>query len=306
MEMAMKPTQNPDRKITFFKVLMGDYMEKIMIPPAFVMKYEKIMPETIKLKSYNVGKSSMVSVKSNDDGFFIKHGWKKFVKDHNLEVGDFLVFNLVNDTTFEVLIYGPTCCLKKIKLADDDDHVDQNKNSTSKFTSTASGSKQISFKKRACPKLSQFKRPRGSAKKTGKKAKRPRIFKGKTEVNKKESIAEEETKHPCVKLVLKEYQKYNVVVPRRFADKIGLQNKRKTVIEDPLGRQWPVFVNLVGGNQVHLSTGWSAFYQANRLVTGDILSLHSRQVHGNLINVEIQKGGGEIAKAEPALLPKTG
>eukprot|EP00257_Ricinus_communis_P018120 XP_015576738.1 putative B3 domain-containing protein Os03g0621600 isoform X2 [Ricinus communis] len=278
MEMAMKPTQNPDRKITFFKVLMGDYMEKIMIPPAFVMKYEKIMPETIKLKSYNVGKSSMVSVKSNDDGFFIKHGWKKFVKDHNLEVGDFLVFNLVNDTTFEVLIYGPTCCLKKIKLADDDDHVDQNKNSTSKFTSTASG----------------------------KKAKRPRIFKGKTEVNKKESIAEEETKHPCVKLVLKEYQKYNVVVPRRFADKIGLQNKRKTVIEDPLGRQWPVFVNLVGGNQVHLSTGWSAFYQANRLVTGDILSLHSRQVHGNLINVEIQKGGGEIAKAEPALLPKTG
>lgn len=86
------------------------------IPIAFVKRFKKIMPKTLILKS-NVGKSALVSVKKNDQGYFFERGWLKFSRDHHLQVGEFLVFNFVGDRTFEVVIYDPSCCEKDMELA---------------------------------------------------------------------------------------------------------------------------------------------------------------------------------------------
>lgn len=137
--MARKPKLNAGAK--FFKILFGDFTKKLVmflslgfaflivlymlmlvnsvvwqaIPPLFIKTFKKNIPKEPILKTEK-GKF-LVSVKFDDSRYFFKSGWNKFVKDHELETGDFLVFNLVDDKTFEVDMYAPTCCLKSLKLA---------------------------------------------------------------------------------------------------------------------------------------------------------------------------------------------
>lgn len=60
-----------------------------------------------------MGKSSLVTLKINEEGgYFFARGWKKFVKFHDLQVGDFLVFKFVGDRNVDVVIYDQTCCVK--------------------------------------------------------------------------------------------------------------------------------------------------------------------------------------------------
>lgn len=78
------------------------------------------------------------------------------------------------------------------------------------------------------------------------------------------------------------------MIPRRFVDKTGLDSKRNTLMKDPQGRVHTVDVK-VRNRQVRLSSGWSAFYKANGLATGDTCVFESLPEKGNLIEVQIIK-----------------
>lgn len=49
--------------------------------------------------------------------FFHNDGWQRFVKDHRLQVGDFLVFHYEGESKFKVTIYDRTCCEKDVEVA---------------------------------------------------------------------------------------------------------------------------------------------------------------------------------------------
>ncbi|KAL2920936.1 putative B3 domain-containing protein REM15 [Bienertia sinuspersici] len=46
-----------------------------------------------------------------------KDGWKKFCEEHNLQIGDFLVFKYQGDLIFDVFIFDPTACEREIPVS---------------------------------------------------------------------------------------------------------------------------------------------------------------------------------------------
>lgn len=56
-------------------------------------------------------------MKKVNDKLFFQKGWKKFVQDHNLKLGEFLVFEYARNSKFYVEIYGKSTCNKEITKA---------------------------------------------------------------------------------------------------------------------------------------------------------------------------------------------
>ncbi|KAF8406369.1 hypothetical protein HHK36_008456 [Tetracentron sinense] len=109
--MGRKPTPRP----SFFKVMIGDFTNKIRIPPAFMKNFNGMLPHESILRS-DTGRFWRVQMEVVDQDLFFQNGWPEFVKDHALEVGDFLIFWFLGNSTFDVRIYGRTGCEKKVAL----------------------------------------------------------------------------------------------------------------------------------------------------------------------------------------------
>ena len=67
--------------------------------------------------------------------YICRRSWPKFIQDHELKLGNYLVFNFIDTTTFQVKPYGADCCQKKLKVYkpssdsyDDDSHGDSDEN----------------------------------------------------------------------------------------------------------------------------------------------------------------------------------
>ncbi|GLU13640.1 hypothetical protein SLE2022_302650 [Rubroshorea leprosula] len=97
-----------------------------------------------------------------------------------------------------------------------------------------------------------------------------------------------------VQFVLKDYQRYNIFLPRRFAQNTGLRWKTMAVIKDPKGKAWDVRISTLltkKTRQTFLSTGWSDFWAANGLEAGTTILLQFSGGSGNEIDVQILNRG---------------
>ncbi|KAL5984828.1 hypothetical protein ACLOJK_038664 [Asimina triloba] len=97
-----------ERKISFFKVLMGDFVHRLRIPPAFV-KYMKKDITQITLECPN-GMLWVVQLQTRSSGLYMKSGWQEFVKEHCLKNYDLLVFGYDGGVQFTVQTYDRTAC----------------------------------------------------------------------------------------------------------------------------------------------------------------------------------------------------
>ncbi|KAG1346956.1 putative B3 domain-containing protein [Cocos nucifera] len=97
----------------FFKVyfpqLSSDHLK---IPPAFRGYIEHELPGTVSLKGPSGGTWNVEFVKSSK-GLLFANGWNKFVADHSIELGDFLVFRYDGGLHFSVLVFDATACEKE-------------------------------------------------------------------------------------------------------------------------------------------------------------------------------------------------
>ncbi|EOX91274.1 B3 DNA binding domain - like 5 [Theobroma cacao] len=264
LKMARKPKQNP----SFFKVLIGDFVNKLRIPPAFVKNFQGNVPTNFTLKS-NSGSSWRVTVQNTEGSYFFCGGWSNFVEDQGLDSGDFVVFYLVGKSSFDCVIYGPTGCGKKIVLKTKRKRGRPKK--SNEVTPSEAGASSFQKATRVSPGCRITRAPA-----------RRVINVGQQIVVVSEAIS----KHPSFTVVLKKYQKFSVVVPSSFAREAGLAEKRSTVIKDPKGRMWPLGIS-VGSRQVRLSAGWTKFRLENRLVAGDTLLFQYIRGTGNAIHVQI-------------------
>ncbi|KAF9614102.1 hypothetical protein IFM89_015364 [Coptis chinensis] len=97
----------------------GNIPYMCLLPKAFIVKYfDDNVPRNFILRRCT-RRSWTVSVKKVDDGVFLCNEWQTFVKQHALEVGDFLVFRYNGNSEFSVKIYGKDACEKEIPLAQD-------------------------------------------------------------------------------------------------------------------------------------------------------------------------------------------
>lgn len=58
-----------------------------------------------------------MELEKTENGLFFHNGWQRFVKDHHLEVGDFLIFRYDGESKFNVTIYDRSACEKDVEVA---------------------------------------------------------------------------------------------------------------------------------------------------------------------------------------------
>ncbi|KAF7845112.1 B3 domain-containing protein [Senna tora] len=104
------------KKPSFFKVIINpDFSTRLQIPPAFVKKFGRQIPNKAKIETCDHGKLWEVEVQNLGGIFSFSKGWGNFVEETKVELGDFLTFKLLADSSkFKVKIYGKTCCEKEL------------------------------------------------------------------------------------------------------------------------------------------------------------------------------------------------
>ncbi|KAK4844288.1 hypothetical protein QYF36_018518 [Acer negundo] len=100
--------------ISFFKIIIGDQCDKVLsLPPKFSPTVSELMDQKTFLEDSS-GQQWQVTISSLNGSFGFHQGWNAFFLDHNLEVGDFVVFNYIVGSHFVVKIYGKTGCEKLV------------------------------------------------------------------------------------------------------------------------------------------------------------------------------------------------
>ncbi|XXG42073.1 hypothetical protein AAC387_Pa01g2422 [Persea americana] len=93
----------------FIKILMGDFSQRLRIPPDFVKHIVMDASQTAKLKVPR-GRSWRVELSKMVTGTYLQDGWPEFVKDNSLKVSDFLLFEYDGNRHFTVRIFDKTAC----------------------------------------------------------------------------------------------------------------------------------------------------------------------------------------------------
>ncbi|KAJ6386887.1 hypothetical protein OIU78_016753 [Salix suchowensis] len=90
---------------SFFKVLIGDMFSTILyFPPKFAPTVSSLNGQETFLEDSS-GQRWKVKVSVLNDCFVLQEGWSEFASDHGLELGDFIIFNYIMGSHFEVHIY---------------------------------------------------------------------------------------------------------------------------------------------------------------------------------------------------------
>ncbi|KAF2302818.1 hypothetical protein GH714_008556 [Hevea brasiliensis] len=92
----------PPSKPHFFKPVLPGFERKLSIPVSFFKYLKGQKCEKAVLRSI-AGKLWYVKV----NGCRFEDGWEEFVRDHDLHVGDFLVFRHEGDMVFDVMVFDP-------------------------------------------------------------------------------------------------------------------------------------------------------------------------------------------------------
>uniref|UniRef100_A0ACD5T7X2 Uncharacterized protein n=1 Tax=Avena sativa TaxID=4498 RepID=A0ACD5T7X2_AVESA len=100
-------------KIRFFKLVTGDFQQRIRIPDKFVSNFLRQMDiaEGLDLKAPS-GKTWRVGVSKVADELFFGSGWGDFAQANELQENDLLLFTCSGRSSFEVLIFDASGCEK--------------------------------------------------------------------------------------------------------------------------------------------------------------------------------------------------
>ncbi|KAJ8758700.1 hypothetical protein K2173_000421 [Erythroxylum novogranatense] len=98
-------------KAHFFQPLLPGFEHTFLIPVSFLMHLNGQDCDRATLRG-RLGKLWPVRL----NGRRFEDGWLKFVQDHDLHVGDFLVFGHEGDMVFDVMVFDPSACQKEYRI----------------------------------------------------------------------------------------------------------------------------------------------------------------------------------------------
>ncbi|XP_034676725.1 B3 domain-containing protein REM14-like isoform X1 [Vitis riparia] len=244
----------------FFKVMINDFRTQLSIPPGFSRKLNGEKMEKAVLTS-NKG-SWVVEVGKCGQLFHFKEGWEEFVRNHDLDVGDFVVFEHKGSMRFDVLVFDSSACEKRLsnrsgnkrgrtaKQADScDHHVELVKlESDSRVCERELSPPMAQGNNNSHDHVKQLKAATASS-----ALGRPSFTATITPAN-------------CGR----GYPYLNI--PRGFWRSNDIITKEGSIaLRDPLNRLWPVKLRLqVGGSRLSLGIGWHEFIESNKLKAGDV------------------------------------
>ncbi|KAM2699523.1 hypothetical protein EV1_038387 [Malus domestica] len=97
---------------SFFKIMIGDQLSKVLfLPPKFAPNVSALVNKKAVLEDSR-GRQWKVTISRVDGSLAFQQGWNAFALDNDLQVGQFLNFNYVTDSHFDVKIYDKSGCEK--------------------------------------------------------------------------------------------------------------------------------------------------------------------------------------------------
>ncbi|CAI0429486.1 unnamed protein product [Linum tenue] len=269
---------------SFIKVLVGCFSKKLRIPDSFVYEFGDDLYGKLVLKP-NIGNPAIVSVEWGSRGCFFETGWPSFVKDHQLQEGDYLVFNFIGSKIVDVVIYNPTGCVKRSAEVQTSEHrpsSERNHETEPSLENARNGKGNEGRRevetRRSCRRNSGRNLETEQLSKT-----REESEEGYSSGNDSRGLA------ACFQVDYKKYMTYFVCIPWTFSETTSLAMKKTAQLQDPSGKVWPVTV--ISGRQgpyQRFTGGWPAFAGANGLAPGDRIEFNYKPELG-LIQVKIHK-----------------
>ncbi|XP_009333821.2 B3 domain-containing protein Os01g0905400-like [Pyrus x bretschneideri] len=97
---------------SFFKIMIGDQLSKVLfLPPKFAPTVSALVNKKAVLEDSR-GRQWKVTISRVDGSLAFQQGWNAFALYNDLQVGEFLIFNYVTDSHFDVKIYDKSGCEK--------------------------------------------------------------------------------------------------------------------------------------------------------------------------------------------------
>ncbi|KAI3946040.1 hypothetical protein MKX01_024796 [Papaver californicum] len=263
-------------KSSFFKVMqIGNFEEKLRVPPAFIKYFNGKLPDKMILRS-PTGRSWTIKMKKSGNKYlFFNKGWPEFVHAHSLQNTDIVVFKCQGNSKFHVKIYAKTGCEKELPSEFTEPILEVKKEEDEETDEPTYGNRYNERRKSAL----MTERKIGVVK-TG----MPRM-----------------SEHPHFVAVWRDTRKSHLTIPKDFARKFGLEKENSIVLEDPKGRSWPVDLIQVADGRINMANGWAQFSVGNKLSAGDICLFQVvNQTKGDELNVlilpkdEVEKRGWEV------------
>ncbi|XAR61828.1 hypothetical protein NMG60_11016352, partial [Bertholletia excelsa] len=100
----------------FFKVMMPGFLTKLILPPVFCKRFGLKKSSEATLTSCK-GSWKVEIGECREEKLCFGAGWHEFARSHELDVGDFAVFEHKGSMHFQVSMFGPSCCEKEFPEA---------------------------------------------------------------------------------------------------------------------------------------------------------------------------------------------
>ncbi|KAF3446240.1 hypothetical protein FNV43_RR11419 [Rhamnella rubrinervis] len=256
---------------SFFRVLMGDFCQQLCIPSDFTKYLDKRLLGKCAAIRDPSGKSWPVGVNRREDGFYFQSGWQEFVKYHFLEAGDFIVFDYDGKSHFSAKIYGSSACEKDEGLA---------KGNSDASVSLAKKANQLLTPKVEVDEVEPQVHEETCKKEVFNSNKVPSDW---VLCGKKFHVDDDEQKPPidstssfkpknsCFQAYFLEHRRNRMTIPRELAKEKGLLNKKSIVLQDVIGRSWPVRLAPQLDGRVLMRKGFCDFCNGNQIEAGNTL-----------------------------------
>ncbi|KAG1358903.1 B3 domain-containing protein-like [Cocos nucifera] len=94
---------------SFFKIMLGDFTELLFIPPKFAPALRGSIDQNIYLQN-SFGQRWRVKIAFVHGSLAFAYGWRNFVLDHVIKVGELLIFKYVSKTVISAQIFATSSC----------------------------------------------------------------------------------------------------------------------------------------------------------------------------------------------------
>ncbi|WCJ30488.1 B3 domain-containing protein REM10 [Euphorbia peplus] len=218
----------------FFKPLLPGFEDDFVIPAAYSKHLKGQQCGNAMLGSRKGGKLWPVKI----NGRRFEDGWKEFVDDHQLQIGDFLVFRHDGGLVFYVLVFDRSTCEREY----------------SPFNATEEENLEIQ---------EEIFEDSSNNGKTMEEMEKTKTSSGATE-----------RENPCsvIQLTSNSLKKSRLHIPRKFAMEHGLDGRCcSMILKDEEGRCWPALLYKNSNGKTYVAGGWASFCVAHKLKAGDLL-----------------------------------
>ncbi|KAH0696574.1 hypothetical protein KY285_013368 [Solanum tuberosum] len=221
------------------------------MPPIFIKVNKKILAKTCLLKTNVVGMSWETKIVREKSNYFICEGdWSQFVVHHKLELGDILIFFLIDKSTFHVLPYTQKSFINSCGRG-----VFQELSSCSEEEHDVGIARKLKKIKMEQKESSEEEEAEGGNEENVPKTSR---F----------SVININNKDPYFEMVVRKTHSIFMTIPKSFAIRTGITKMKKMRLVNGKGNEWKL-VDIVHTRQrVYMKRGWAEFRTLNKIANG--------------------------------------